>query len=173
MKENYCICYDERFYAPGVLVVDEVNGKLFKIYSGSYFGFADYHIVAAEKGKKDEPDQNFREIIFNADRGSNLYPAVKAFFEATKAAPIKTIDAAQGTNNIRAEKTDTGYALILEKDVLNVKEPTDSINIHAGDNETCKNYHAINGLYNSLYDEAKKTKTNIDENAVLSITAQA
>ncbi len=167
-KKNYVV-YDKDYLAPGYVIFRDDNNQFSKIYTDNTFGFNNYHLIARDISV-DEPNQQFRKIIFQAEDGDPLYLLLQSLFDDIQEQHIPTIDKSkQGNNYFKVEKSKRGYNLIIAKDVYGVDKATDFINICIGDNYSCRNWENINNFYNNLQKVSEPNLNDTPINKILKI----
>lgn len=156
-EKNYLL-YDESYLGPGYFIIYKQREKItkfLKLYMINDSLIPNYGLRAFSIDGKDNLDLEYNSIEFvfrsNEDFDNKLFDVFLMFSKQVNE-KIETIDSLeQGKNNILLEKHNGIIKFIVSKDVIRGKQhPTDYIDINLGDNYTCKNYEAINNLYNAL-----------------------
>jgi len=168
-EKNY-VLYDDSYFGEGYFIVHTQDGKItkfFKLYIMNNDGFPHYGFRAFSIDGRDNPDEEFNrmEFIFRSteDFDNGLFETF-SIFSANFDKEICTIDEIhQGKNNISINVENGTVKLICLKDVYRgLQHSSDFIDINLGDNFSCKNYEAINTLYNMLEKICHRTANEQD-----------
>lgn len=151
--EEINLMYDEKYMGTGYLLVNTVNDELERFIKISIFGdgFPSFSIRGYEVGSKDNLDSEFRSMIITIDKSNFLYESLKILVNDLNGEFLYSIDSHnQGKNNIQFVDNGDSVSIILNKDIMGVKDATKFIDITLGDRDTCKCYAQLLRFYNSL-----------------------
>lgn len=162
-NERYYVVYDDCYFGEGYFIVYTIDGeitKFLKLYNMSKDGYPNFGLRAFCVDRKDNLENEFSSIEFifrsEEDYRNGLFHVFEEF-EKNMYEELYTIDETQnGKNNISINRKDKIITLNISKDNYRGKQhPSDFTDIVLGDNYSCKNYQAINGLYNGLAEICK------------------
>lgn len=159
-REKTFVLYDDTYIGncPGYFIITERDEQIIrfaKIYQSSNNGFPYFNARAFETGSIDQPDQDFREISFVFDKNDDLFEPVLKLASHTLGDPYLSINYhEQGDNNLKSTIENDKAILTFSKDVLNVKNATDFIDINIGDDILCRHYLMLWNFYHELGQQA-------------------
>jgi len=143
------VYYDTRYLNAGVVIFADNKKSFFKIFNDGH-GFNNYFLTAKDCNV-DMPEQEYRDIIFSAQKGKPLSDVFKDLHQTLNGGQIHSINKDKhGANHLKVNKTEDNYSLVFSKDIYGVKYATDSIDIYAGDHLTCSDYNALHKFYSNL-----------------------
>lgn len=151
--EETILMYDEKYMGTGYLIINNINDELDKFIKISTYGdgFPCFSVRGYEVGSKCSLDSQFQQFVINIDRENILYPALSILAKELNGEAIYSIDSHnEGKNNVRFLDSGNSISIILNKDIMGVKDATKFIDINLGDMDTCKFYPALLRFYNSL-----------------------
>jgi hypothetical protein len=173
-RTNTYIVFNEDYLGPGYFLIEENSDNIVrfaKFYQMDRTGFPRYGIRAYEVGSVDQPNQDFRDIVFKINRDDNLFDLALRFASKTKKEKLVSIDSAnQGSNSFSAEIVNNQQIdLIFSKDVYGVRNATDFIDIVLGDNVTCKKYLELCSLLCDFGEQSIKPHIDINIQKMLKL----
>lgn len=166
--EKTYVLFDDEYIGncPGYFIITEKEENIIrfaKIYQSSDNGFPYFNARAYEVGSIDQSDQDFRDISFAFDKDDELFEPVLKLANYTVSDPYMSIDYHnQGDNNFKATIEGESAILTFSKDVYNVRNATDFIDINIGDDVLCRHYLFLWHFYHDLGKQALRKTTEQD-----------
>lgn len=152
-EETY-LMYDENYMGQGYLIIQTVNDEITKFIKISSFGeggFPTFSIRGYEEGLKDNLDKPFTTISITVKREESLFVALNKLARNLKEEKMYSIDPYfQGKSNLMVKSDEDSVTIIINKDILGVRNSTDFIDITLGDEYSCKFYNELLLFYNAL-----------------------
>ncbi len=111
-----------------------------------------------------------QNYVMYDDTKNNLYKIFQSLCLDLNGKKIETIDKVyQGRNSFSLREENNTITLSIAKDIYEVKDATDFIDINIGDEVTCESYQTIAQFYNQLLNpNIEKAKTEDINQLVLS-----
>lgn len=149
------VLYDEEYLGPGYFIIGKLDDEIAMF--AKFYEFRQtipfYHIRAYEKGAVDLENKNFRniDIPISLCQSKTLYDAVKRLQKLLNKKSIVTSDQSkQGKSQFKIFDNGSDILLSFSKDIDNVKDATDFVDISIGDSVMYKQYDAMNQFYKQL-----------------------
>lgn len=144
---------DDKYLGTGYLIISELDGEVVKFMKVSVTdgnGFGTFSVRAYEKSV-DNVEQPFRDIVFTAKSGEELYEAFYTLATDLNGDFLLSTDPLNhGTNHLEAEFKAGEASLIVSKDVCGVENSTDFVDILIGNSDSCSLYQQVAQFYNNL-----------------------